>query len=413
MRRAVITGLGLVTPIGIGKENFWQGLRAAKSAVRRPTLFDPSLFRSQIAAEVLNFDPSTHLDPKRSKRMDRFSQLAVTSARMAVEDSGIDLEKEDRSRVGVAIGSALGGVAFAEIQYGNFYEHGLKGIDPSLALSVFCGAGSCNIAIELGITGPVTANSNSCASGTVSMGEALGLIRNGDADVVVSGAAEAPLAPLCFGAFAVIRAMSCCNDDPEKACRPFDKHRDGFVMGEGAAMLIIEELEHATRRGAHIYAELMGYGLTNDAYHMTAPHPDAIHTARAMNISLSDAGVTASEIDYINAHGSSTPLNDKTETLAIKSVFGQYADRVPVSGTKAMHGHALGATGSIEAAICALAIERGYIPPTINLENPDPDCDLDYVPNVGREQRLDRVLSNSFGFGGINACAVFGSVDGA
>ncbi len=410
-RRAVITGLGMVTPIGTGAKAFWNGVVAGKSAVRRPTLFDPSPFRSQVAAEVDGFDVADYVDARRAKRLDRFAQFAVASARLAMEDSGIDIEAEDRSRMGVAIGSALGGIGFAESQYGAFREGGLRAVDPNLALSVFCGAGSCNIAIEFGLTGPASANSNSCASGTVSVGEALGFIRRGDADVMLAGGSEAPLAPLCFGAFAIIRAMSSCNDEPAKACRPFDAMRDGFVMGEGSAVLVIEELEHARRRGAKVYAEVMGYGLTNDAYHMTAPRPDASSAARAITLALANARVGIDEVDYINAHGSSTPLNDKTETQAIHSVFGERAGRIPVSGTKALHAHALGATGSIEAAICALAIEQGFVPPTVNLEHPDPECNLDYVPGVGREMRIGRVLSNSFGFGGINACLVLGSPD--
>ncbi|HPP75235.1 MAG TPA: beta-ketoacyl-ACP synthase II [Armatimonadota bacterium] len=410
-RRAVITGIGAVTPIGIGKEALWQGVLAGRSPISRPTLFDCSPFRSHVAAEVTGFDASDYLDAKRSKRLDRFAQFSVVAARLAVDDSGLDMEKVDRSRTGVTMGSALGGIAFAEEQYGVYRESGVRSVDPSVAVSVFCGSASCNIAIEYGLTGPVTANSNSCASGTIALGEALSFIRRGDADVVIAGGAEAPLAQLCFGAFAIIRAMSCCNDEPEKACRPFDKLRDGFVMGEGAAVLVVEDLEHAVRRGARIYAEILGYGLTNDAYHMTAPHPEGQYAARAMSIALDDAGVSPTEIDYINAHGSSTPLNDKTETMAIRSVFGEYADRVPISGTKPLHGHSLGAVGTIEAAISILAMENNFIPPTINLEHPDPECDLDYVPLVGREKRINRILSNSFGFGGINACVVLGSYE--
>lgn len=411
MQRAAITGLGMVTPIGIGKDAFWQGVKSGKSAIRSITRFDASHLRSQMAAEVDGFDVLDYMDARRARRLDRFAQFAVASAILAVNDSGLDLASEDRSRMGVSIGTALGGIGFAESQYSVFREEGLSAVDPMLALSVFCGAGSCNIAIELGLTGPATANSNSCASGTVSIGEALSFIRRGDADVMLAGGSEAPLAPLCYGAFAIIRAMSSRNDDPEASCRPFDATRDGFVMGEGAAMLVIEEMEHAKRRGAHIYAELMGYGLTNDAYHMTAPRPDASSSARAITTALSDAGVRPEEIDYINAHGSSTPLNDKTETQAIRNALGAAAERIPVSGTKPLHAHSLGATGSIEAAICALAIENGWIPPTINLEHPDPDCDLDYVPNEGRNAEIRHLLSNSFGFGGINACIVLGKAD--
>lgn len=411
MRRAAVTGLGMVTPIGIGREAFWNGVMAGKSAIRRPTIFDCSMFRSQVAGEVTGFDPSDYLDRRRLKRLDRFSQMALASAYLAIDDAGLDVSGENSTRMGVSMGSALGGIGFAEEQYGRYRDEGMRAVDPSLALSVFCGAASCNIAIEFGLTGPSTANSNSCASGTVSLGEALRFIRNGDADIMLAGGAEAPLSELCFGAFAVIRAMSCCNEEPEKACRPFDRMRDGFVMGEGAAVLVIEEMGHAVRRGARIYAELAGYSLTNDAHHMTAPHPEATHAARAISLALADAGLSSADIDYINAHGSSTPLNDKTETMAIRKIFGDYAGSVPVSGTKPLHAHSLGASGSIEAAICALAIERGFIPPTLNLEHPDPECDLDYVPLDGRKRRIGRVLSNSFGFGGINACTVLCSVD--
>jgi len=400
----------MVTPIGVGKDDFWRGVLAGKSAVRRPKSFDCSGFRSQVAAEVADFDASRYLDGRRLKRLDRFAQFAVVSALLAVHDAALDVGREDRSRIGVAIGSALGGLAFAEQQSAVYRESGIRSVDPSLAVSVFCGSGSCNAAIELGLTGPVTANSSSCASGTISLGEALGFIRRGDADIVLAGGAEAPLAPLCFGAFSVIRAMSCCNSEPEKACRPFDLLRDGFVMGEGAAVLVVEEIGRAVRRGARIYAELMGSSLTNDAHHMTAPHPEGAHAARAMSLAIADAGLSPADIDYINAHGSSTPLNDRTETRAIRSVFGDLADRIPVSGTKPLHAHSLGATGAIEAAICALAIEHSFIPPTLNLDHPDPECDLDCVPLVGRECRVGRVLSNSFGFGGINACVVLGAV---
>ena len=302
---------------------------------------------------------------------------------------------------------ALGGIAHAESQLPVYLTEGLRGVDPALALTVFGGASSCNIAIELGVMGPNSTNGMSCASGTIAVGDGFRLIRDGYADVMFAGAAEAPLAPLCFGAFALIRAMSVRNEDPATASRPFDAGRDGFVMGEGAAVLVLEELGRARARGAPIYAEICGYGTTNDAHHMTAPRPDGSQAARAIRLALGDAGVAPHEIGYINAHGSSTPLNDPTESTAIKSVFGEWAARVPVSGTKGYYGHALGASGAFEAAICALALKEEWLPPTVNLVTPDPLCDLEYIQGKGMEKKVDTVLSNSFGFGGINACLVF------
>lgn len=305
------------------------------------------------------------------------------------------------------MGSALGGVAVAEAQVPLFLAEGLRGVEPSLALSVFAGAASCNIAIELGVMGPNSTNAMSCASGTIAIGDAFRQIRDGYADVMFAGGAEAPLAPLCFGAFALIRAMSTRNDDPATASRPFDAGRDGFVMGEGSAVVVMEELGRARARGARVYAEVLGYGMTNDAHHMTAPRPDGKQAARAMRLALGDAETAPGEIGYVNAHGSSTPLNDPTETIAIKDVFGEAARRIPVSGTKGYYGHALGASGAFEAAICALSLHEEWLPPTVNLTMPDPACDLDYIQGAGRPARVDAVLSNSFGFGGINACLVF------
>jgi 3-oxoacyl-[acyl-carrier-protein] synthase II len=407
-RRVVITGIGAVTPIGHGREGLWQGVLRGKSAVRRLTAFDPSPYRCQVAAEVGDFDASPYLDKKQLHRLDRYSRFAVSSAKMAVADAGLDLQQEPEGRVGVCVGSALGGILYAEEQHGLFVERGLKGISPILAVTVFGAAASCNIAIEFGITGPNTANSNSCAAGTIAIGEALRFIQQDTADVMIAGGVETPLAPLCFGSFSIVRAMSTRNNDPGKASRPFDKGRDGFVMGEGAALLVLEEARHAERRRAPIYGELLGYGLTNDAYHMSAPHPGGTQAARAMRLALADAGLAAEGVDYINAHGSSTPLNDKTETFAIKQVFGDHARRVPISGTKGLYGHPLGASGAIEAAICALGLTHEFLPPTINYEVADPDCDLDYLPNAGRQARVRYMLSNSFGFGGINACLVLG-----
>jgi 3-oxoacyl-[acyl-carrier-protein] synthase II len=406
-RRVAITGIGAITPIGTGRDALWAGIRAERSAVRSMSRFDPSIFRSHNAAEVNDFSADDHIESKRAKRLDRFGQFSVAAAKMAMADSGIRLEAENRERIGAMMGTALGGIGYAEEQLGNFLTGGLRAVDATLALAVFGGASSCNIAIEFGVSGPNSTNAMSCASGSMAIGEAFRQIRHGYADVMIAGGAEAPLAPLCFGAFALIRAMSTRNDDPARASRPFDKDRDGFVMGEGSVVLILEEWDRAVSRGAKIYAEVIGYGTTNDAHHMTAPLPTGAQAARAMRMALDDAQVGAGEIGYINAHGSATPLNDPSETLAIKQVFGDHARTVPISGTKGYYGHALGASGAFEAAICALAIDREWLPPTVNHDTPDPACDLDYIPRTGRAARVEHVLSNSFGFGGINAALVF------
>ncbi|MBA2687661.1 MAG: beta-ketoacyl-ACP synthase II [Gemmatimonadaceae bacterium] len=405
-RRVVVTGIGAVTPIGLTKSGLWEGLRGRKSAVRSITRFDPSIFRSQNAAEINDYIPSDHLDQKRAKRLDRFAQFSVVTARMALEDAEIDLTRENRDRVGSTMGTALGGIAYAEGQLANFLEGGLRAVDATLALAVFGGASSCNIAIEMGVHGPNSTNAMSCASGTIAIGESFRMIRDGYADVMITGGAEAPLAPLCFGAFALIRSMSTRNEDPQTASRPFDKDRDGFVMGEGSAVLILEELSRAKARGAQIYAEIIGYGTSNDAYHMTAPRPDGSQAARCMRLALDDAHISPHEIDYINTHGSSTPLNDSTETLAIKNVFGDHANSLALSGTKGYYGHALGASGAIEAAICSLALKNEWLPPTVNLAVADDACDLNFLPGEGVNARVEHVLSNSFGFGGINAALV-------
>jgi 3-oxoacyl-[acyl-carrier-protein] synthase II len=402
----VITGVGCVTPIGTGREGLWDGLRAQRSAVRQITRFDPTAFSSRVAAEIDDFHPEDHLEQKRARRLDRFSQLAVASARLALADAALAPARENRDRMGAMMGSALGGVSFAESQAEVFRREGIRSVDPALALAVFGGAASCNIAIAFGLTGPNSTNAMSCASGTIAVGEAFHAIRDAKADVMLAGGAEAPLSPLCFGAFAIIRAMSTRNQDPATASRPFDRERDGFVMGEGAAVLVLEERSRAEARGAPIYGEVMGYALTNDAHHMTAPRPDGREAARAMRLALEDAHLSPAEVGYVNAHGSSTPLNDSTETLAIKQVFGDHAWRLAISGTKGYYGHALGASGAIEAAICALSLRRDWLPPTINLREPDPACDLDYLADGGRDGAPEFVLSNSFGFGGVNACLV-------
>lgn len=407
----VVTGIGVVTPIGTAVDGLWAGLRAQRSGVRTVTQFDPTPFRSHNAAEVRDFAPSDFMEAKKAKRMDRFSQFAIASARLALEDSGIDLSRENRDRVGTMMGSALGGLRHAEHQVLVYMAEGLRGVDPALALSVFAGAASCNIALEFGVEGPNSTNAMSCASGTIAIGDGFRHIRDGYADVMLSGGSEAPLAPLCYGAFTNIRAMSTRNDDPEHACRPFDKDRDGFVMGEGAAVLVLEEYERARARGAKVYAELLGYGCSNDAHHMTAPRPDGTQAARAVHRALADAHVEPQEVGYVNAHGSSTPLNDPTETRVLKRVFGDHAPRLAVSSTKGYYGHPLGASGAIEAAVTSLAIHNEWLPPTLNLEQPDAECDLDYVPGAGRAAAVEHAVSTSFGFGGINAAVVLRRAD--
>jgi 3-oxoacyl-[acyl-carrier-protein] synthase II len=406
--RVVVTGLGAITPIGHGAAGLLDGVRAGRPGVKLIERFDASQFGSRVAAEVTDFDASHHLGAKQARRLDRFAQFSVVAARQAVADAGLDLAHVDRERSGVFIGTALGGAAFAEEQYLVYLKEGIRRVRPTLALSVFGGAASCNIAIDLGLTGPTSANTDSCASAAIAIGEASRLLAAGDADIMLAGGVECPLTPLIFGAFDLIRAMSTRNDAPAAACRPFDQGRDGFVMGEAAAVLVLERLDHALGRGAAIYGEILGYASTNDAHHMTAPLPSGDQAARAMRLALARAGLAPEQIDYINAHGSSTLLNDSTETRAVKAVFGEHARRIPISGTKSMHGHALGATGGVEAAICMLALRHDFLAPTINLDDPDPECDLDYIPHRGRVQRVRYGLSNSFGFGGINAALVFG-----
>jgi len=412
-RRVVITGIGAITPIGIGVEGLWEGLRRRESAVQAISRFDPSPFRTRIAAQVNDFDPADYMDRGRVKRTERYAQFSIATSRLALEDAGLDPASEDPDRVGVQMGSALGGVAYGEGQFTSYVQNGVRGVDPMLALAVFNGAASCNVAIEFGFTGPNSTNGMSCASGAIAVGDGWRAIRDGDADVMLAGGVETPLAPLCYGAFAIIRAMSTRNDDPGRASRPFDRARDGFVMGEGACVLVLEEYEHAKARGAQIYAEVLGYGTSNDAHHMTAPRPDGTQAARAMAAALRTGGLKPEQIDYVNAHGSSTPLNDSTESRIIRAVLGEHADRPVVSGTKGYHAHCLGATGAIEAGITALAIQRGWVPPTLNLEDPGDECDLSYATGTGEARNVRYAVSNSFGFGGINAALAFGAVNGA
>lgn len=405
-RRVVVTGIGAVTPIGQGANGLWEGVRRGRSAVRHLTRFDASTFPSRIAAEIDGFAVEDFIDPRRARRLDRFSQLAIVAAQQAVADAGLDPDGLDHE-AGVYVGSALGGIAFGEEQHAAFVNGGLRSVSPTTALAVFGGAGAANVAIELGLHGPALGNANSCASGAVAIGEAFRLLRDGPAGsppLMLAGGAEAPLAPLAFGAFAVIRALSTSNDAPAHASRPFDLQRDGFVMAEGSAMVLLEEREHALARGARIYAELLGYGHTNDAHHMTAPLPDGSQAARAVGLALADAGISPGDVDYVNAHGSATPLNDSTEVRAIRRALGERAGQIPVTGTKGLHGHALGASGAIELAIACLAIRHAWVPGTANLTCPDPACDLRHLPGEGRAIPIGVAISNSFGFGGINAC---------
>lgn len=406
IHRVVVTGIGAVTAMGVGRKALWHGVQRDVSPVRRLTRFDASPYRSQLAAEI-DIDMQDYLDRRQIKRLDRFAQFALIATRLAMVDAELTLADEPSETIGVSMGSALGGITMAESQHRAYLQDGIKAVNPTLALAVFGAASSCNIAIDLGVTGPNTANSNSCSAGSIAVGEAFRLIRHGLANIMFAGGAEAPLTPLCFGAFDTIRAMSTTNDLPEKAYRPFDRCRDGFVMGEGAAVLVLEELQHATGRGVPILAEIVGFGLTNDAYHMTAPHPEGKPAARAMALALHEAGIPPQAVGYINAHGSATPLNDKIETLAIKQIFGDDAYNIPVSSTKPLHAHPFGATGAIESAICCLALHHAYLPPTLNYTSADPECDLNYLPNCGRHAKVDYVLKNAFGFGGINAALVF------
>ncbi|MDR3403766.1 MAG: beta-ketoacyl-[acyl-carrier-protein] synthase family protein [Chthoniobacter sp.] len=411
-RRVVITGVGPITCIGTGREAFWQSIRAGRSGITRVTAFDTSEIKAHCGGEIRDWDATRFFPPHRLKRLDRYAQFSVASSLLALEDAGFAWSRERPThRVGVSFGTALGGIANAEHEHQLFLKKGARGVNPTLALQVFGGSAHSNIAIECGFRGPGTTNSNSCASGVISVGEAMRYIRDGMADAMIAGGAEAPLSPLTFGAFDFIKTMSRWEGDPPFACKPFDLDRDGFVMGEGAASLVLEEYEHAHQRGARIYAEVLGYSLNNEAYHMTTPLPSGEAVIACMRDALADAQVDPETVDYINAHASGTQLNDANECMAIKAVFGDHAARLTVSGTKAYTGHPLGATGAIEAAICALALHEGFIPPTLHHRTPDPACDLDVVPNVGREQPLRVALNNAFGFGGINSVLVLGHVD--
>lgn len=406
-RRVVITGLGITAPNGIGKEAFWKANIQGSSGVGKVTTFDVSQLDSKICGQVKDFSHLDYLATEDRRKVDRFVHLGLASAKLALDDSKLNLDKQDKNRIGVVIGSGLGGALFHEEQIMAGYEKGLHRLNARCVPRISPNAVASHIAIQYGLMGPNMVISNACASGTYAVGESFRQIQANDMDLCFSGGSEAPLTEFTFGAYCALKVLSRRNDSPQEASRPFDKQRDGFVLGEGAAVLVLEELIHAQKRNAHIYAELIGYGANSGAYHIVMPQPTGMDAAKAMQKALEDAGIEQNSVSYINAHGTSTTLNDKAETKAIKEVFGDYAYKIPISSTKSMIGHTIGAAGAIEAVICALAIENNLIPPTINYQYPDPDCDLDYVPNQARKAKVNFVLSNSFGFGNCNACLIF------
>jgi 3-oxoacyl-[acyl-carrier-protein] synthase II len=409
-----MTGIGVISAIGIGRDAFWAGVRAGRSPVRAIDRFDPSPFRSQVAAQVDDFDPLDHMDQRAARALDRFSQFGLATGRMAMADAGFEPGvggAADPERTGIFVGSALGGIAFAEEQHERFLARGIRSVSPTLALAVFGGAAPANVGIALGVRGPILSTANSCAAGAVAIGEAVGAIREGSIDAAIAGGVECPLSPLAFGAFDIIRALGAGhNDAPGRASRPFDAERDGFVMGEGAALLVLEAADVAARRGATPYAAVLGYGATSDAHHMVQPRADGSEAARAVREALADAAVEPQAVDFVSAHASSTPIGDVAEARALVRALADRAASVPISGTKALTGHPLGATGAIEAAMCGLAIRDGWAPGTVNLERPDDDV-ASLLPGLLRDGRpgdYGRVLSTSFGFGGLNAALVFG-----
>lgn len=411
-RRVVVTGLGLISPVGMGVDESWTNLKAGKSGICAITHFDANQFATQIAGEVKGFDPADYIHAKEIKKMDRFTHLAIGASQMAVDDSGLKITENNATRVGVIAGSGMGGLSTLENTHATYVEKGPRRITPFFIPMVIINLASGHISMRFGAKGPNSAAVTACATGTNCIGDSSRLIQLGYADAMIAGGSEAAITPLGIGGFNAMRALSTRNDEPERASRPFDVERDGFVMGEGAGIVVLEELEMAKTRGAKIYAEVVGYGMTADAYHMTAPAPEGEGAARCMEATLKDAGVSPEDVDYINAHGTSTKFGDELETAAIKTVFGDHAYKLAISSTKSMTGHLLGAAGGVEAIATILSIYEGVIPPTINLDNPDPECDLDYVPNKARKMELEYAISNSFGFGGTNACLLFKKFEG-
>lgn len=406
-RRVVVTGMGMISPLGVGNEPTWEGLIAGRSGIGPITKFDPALYTTKIAGEVHGFKPEQWIEKKEVKKSDTFIHYAIAASDMAVADARLDCANADSDRFGVIIGSGIGGLPLIEEMHTKLMERGPSRISPFFIPGLIVNMASGMISIRHGCKGPSSAPATACATGAHAIGDAFKVIQRDEADIMFAGGSEAVITPLAVGGFGAMRALSTRNDEPQRASRPWDLGRDGFIMGEGAGVLILETLEHAQARGARVYCELTGYGMSSDAYHITAPSEDADGMIRVMNRALRDAGLTPDDIGYINAHGTSTPVGDKIETLAIKKVFGDAAYKIPVSSTKSMTGHLLGAAGGLEAAIAVKVLETGIIPPTINYETPDPECDLDYVPNKARETTARHVMSNSFGFGGTNGTLIF------
>ena len=402
-RRVVITGAGVVSPIGHGKETFWSGIKEGKCGIDKLTRFDSSNYTCKITAEVKDFDISEYVDKKEAKRMDRYTHYAVAACKMAIEDANLNMQALDTERVGVILGSGVGGIETLEQQHAKLVTKGPGRVSPFFIPMMISNMAAGQMAIMTGAKAKNLTVVSACASGTNAIGDAFREIARGDADVMITGGAESPITPLSFAGFCSMKAMSTRNDDPKAACRPFDADRDGFVMGEGAGIVVLEDLEHAINRGANIIAEVVGYGSTDDAYHITAPAPEGEGGARAMKLAIEDAGIEPEQVEYINAHGTSTPYNDKYETAGIKTTFGEHAYKLAVSSTKSMTGHLLGAAGAVEVIICALSLKDGFVPATINYQTPDPECDLNYVVNEGRTANIEYAISNSLGFGGHNA----------
>ena len=411
-RRVVITGVGAITPLGLEKKQIWSALCEGKSGIKPITSFDTSAHEVRFGGEVSDFDPTKWFEIKEARRLDRFAQFAVAAAIQAVEDAGLKLEGFDQTRIGVVIGSGMGGLLELETQHGILINKGPSRISPFMIPKLMVNAASAQVAIRFGLKGPNYALVTACTTGVNAIGEAVRIIQRGDADIMIAGSSEAVISPLGLAGFSAMKALSTRNDAPQKASRPFDKDRDGFVISEGAGVIVVEELETARKRGVNIYAEVLGYGLNGDAYHIAAPEPNGNGAMRCMTSALKDAQCNSEEIDYINAHATSTPIGDNIEIKAIKKVFGEHAHKIPISSTKSMLGHQLGASGSVEAIICAMVINEGIIPPTINYQTPDPECSgLDFVPNVAREKKnIKKALSNSFGFGGHNASIILGKL---